>query len=60
MNQYLIDNIVTVSATNEYSAVMQVCRSCENIYLLKYNGNDEWEYAAIFRNGEANVIVKKL
>jgi hypothetical protein len=51
-------------ATNEYDAVKQAYKMADSITMVKYNGDDTWEYLAKFRGsnggGKEKVIVKRV
>jgi len=56
MNIYDIDGI-TYEAFNEYEATKKAFKSAKSISLVKYLGEDKWNYNIEFPHGKATVLV---
>ena len=59
MNQYDIDGII-YEAKNEYDATKKAYRMAERVNMVRYLGEDKWNYSVRFSHGNATVLVVRL
>ena len=58
MNKYEVGGL-TYEAKNEHAAVKQAHKRALHVRMIKYMGDNTWEYRAYYNAGSAYVIVKK-
>ncbi len=59
MNKYEIEG-QEYEAMNEYEAVKDAYKMALSVEMVKYIGNNTWEYVARFSHGNAQVFVTKI